>query len=220
MIPEPDLVDRLLRGQAVRERGAAELFERALPLAPDAEAHRRLLGHVAEEREHYERVRAVWSAAFARPPAELDAHVTARLAERPLPTVSSWLELAVAQFLFDRAGRFQIGEYVDSSFEPYRTLARDIVADERGHEDAGARALLAIVAAPGADRAAAQAAVAQSAVNRWLPVSLESFGRPGGEGNARAIAAGLKPRDSAEVARDFLADVAPTLAAAGLKLPR
>jgi 1,2-phenylacetyl-CoA epoxidase catalytic subunit len=218
-------VDRLLRGQAYRERGAAELFEAALPLAPDAAARRRLQGHVAEERAHYARVAAVWSEAFARPAAELDAWVTLRLTERPLPTVTTWLELAMAQLLFDRAGRFQISEYVDSSFAPYRALAREIVDEERGHEDAGAALVLALLAPPDAasDRTGAQAAAAhaaaQAAFDRWLPVALLSFGRPGGEGNASALAAGLKKRDSAEVARDFLADLAPTLAAAGLALP-
>jgi 1,2-phenylacetyl-CoA epoxidase catalytic subunit len=206
-------VDRLLRGQAYRERGAAELFEAALPLAPDATARRRLAGHVAEERAHYARVAAVWGETFARPAAELDAWVTRRLEEQPLPTVTTWLELAMAQLLFDRAGRFQISEYVDSSFAPYRALAREIVDDERGHEDAGAALVIALVAAPGADRAAAQAAF-----DRRLPVALLSFGRPGGDGNAFALAAGLKRRDSAEVARAFFADLAPTLAAARLDL--
>lgn len=207
------MIDRLLRGQAYRERGAAELFEAALPLAPDATARGRLEGHVAEERAHYARVAAVWSEAFARPATQLDAWVTLRLRERPLPTVTTWLELAMAQLLFDRAGRFQISEYVDSSFAPYRALAREIVDEERGHEDAGAALMLALLAAPGADRAAAQAAF-----DRWLPVAMLSFGRPGGDGNAFALAAGLKKRDSAEVARDFLADLAPTLTAAGLAL--
>jgi 1,2-phenylacetyl-CoA epoxidase catalytic subunit len=135
--------------------------------------------------------------------------------------VTTWLELAMTQLLFDRAGRFQISEYVDSSFAPYRALAREIVDEERGHEDAGAALVLALLAAP--DRTAAQAAAdhaaAQAAFDRWLPVALLSFGRPGGDGNAFALAAGLKRRDSAEVARDFLADLAPTLAAVKLALP-
>jgi 1,2-phenylacetyl-CoA epoxidase catalytic subunit len=156
----------------------------------------------------------VWSETFARPTAELDAWVTKRLQQRPLPTVTTWLELAMAQFLFDRAGRWQLSEYVDSSFVPYGALARAIVEEERGHEDTGASLVVALCTAPDADRAAAQAAL-----ERWLPVSLESFGRPEGEGNAFAIAAGLKKRDSAHVARDFLADVEPSIAAAGLTAP-
>jgi 1,2-phenylacetyl-CoA epoxidase catalytic subunit len=168
-------------------------------------------GHAREERAHYGQVAAVWSSAFARPPGELDGWVTARLAEKPLPRVTSFMELAMAQFLFDRAGRWQISEYLGSSFLPYRALAHAIVDEERGHEDTGARLVVELCGAPGADRAAAQ-----QSFDRWLAIALLSFGRPGGEGNAFAIDAGLKTRDSEEVARDFVADVATTAAAAGL----
>jgi 1,2-phenylacetyl-CoA epoxidase catalytic subunit len=206
-------VDRLLRSQAWRERGAAELFEAALPLAPAGRWRAILEGHAREERAHYARVAEVWSAAFGRPPAELDAWVTARLVAQPLPRVGSFLELAMAQFLFDRAGRWQISEYLASSFVPYRHLARAIVDEEHGHEDVGAQLVRELCSAPGADRAAAQAAF-----DRWLAIALLSFGRPGGDGNAFAIAAGLKARDSAEVTRDFLADVGRTAQAAGLMI--
>ena len=207
-------VDRLLRSQAWRERGAAELFEAALPLVPAGRWQRIVEGHVGEERAHYARVTAAWSASFGKPPGELDAWVTSRLAENPLPRVTTFLELAMAQFLFDRAGRWQLSEYVDSSFLPYRALARAIVDEERGHEDVGARLVVELCTAPDADRAAAQVAF-----DRWLAIALHSFGRPGGDGNAFAIAAGLKRRDSAEVTRDFLADVARTAAVTALILP-
>ncbi len=206
-------VDRLLRSQAWRERGAAELFEAALPLAPAGRWRAILEGHAREERTHYARVTEVWAAAFGQPPAELDAWVTARLAAQPLPRVGSFLELAMAQFLFDRAGRWQISEYLGSSFLPYRDLARAIVEEEHGHEDIGAQLVRELCSSPGTDRAAAQAAF-----ERWLEIALLSFGRPGGDGNAFAIAAGLKGRDSADVTRDFLADVGRTAAAAGLTL--
>jgi 1,2-phenylacetyl-CoA epoxidase catalytic subunit len=204
-------VDRLLRAQAWRERGAAELFEAALPLVPAARWRTIVEGHATEERAHYARVAAVWSATFGLPPADLDAWVAARLTAQPLPKVETFLELAMAQLLFDRAGRWQISEYLTSSFLPYRALAHAIVDEERGHEDTGARLVVDLCAAPDVDRAAAQAAF-----DGWLAVALRSFGRPGGDGNAFAIAAGLKTRDSAEVARDFLADVRLVADAAGL----
>jgi len=204
-------VDQMLRSQAWRERAAADLFEAALPLVPPGRWRAVVEGHAREERAHYARVAEVWSAALARPPAELDAWVAARLRERPLPRVATFLELAMAQLLFDRAGRWQLSEYLASSFLPYRVLAGEIVDEERGHEDVGARLVVDLCAAPDVDRAAAQAAF-----DRWLAIALHSFGRPGGDGNAFAIAAGLKIRDSFAVARDFLADVARTARAAGL----
>jgi len=206
-------VDRLLRSQAWRERGAAELFEAALPLVPAGRWQRIVEGHVGEERAHYARVTAAWSASFGKPPGELDAWVTSRLAENPLPRVTTFLELAMAQFLFDRAGRWQLSEYVASSFLPYRALARAIVDEERGHEDTGARLVVELCTAPPGDHATAQAAF-----DRWLAVALRSFGRPGGDGNRFAIVAGLKTRDSADVTRDFLTDVARTATTAGLSL--
>jgi 1,2-phenylacetyl-CoA epoxidase catalytic subunit len=205
------VVDQLLRGQAWRERGAAELFAAALPLVPAGRWRRIVEGHVAEELAHYARVADVWSTTFGRAPDELDAWVTTRLAAQPLPRVASFLELAMAHFLFDRAGRWQISEYLDSTFLPYRALARAVVDEERGHEDAGARLVVELCGAPDADRDAAQVAF-----DRWLAIALRSFGRPGGEGNAYAIAAGLKLRDSREVARDFLDDVGRTARAVGL----
>jgi 1,2-phenylacetyl-CoA epoxidase catalytic subunit len=203
----------MLRSQAYRERGAADLFEAALHLAPDTRWREVLESHVAEERAHYTLVRKLWSETFAMPEAELDAWVASRLAAQSLPRVTTWLDVAMALFLFDRAGRWQLTEYVASSFVPYRALAKKIVADERGHEDVGARLVVELCATPNADRAAAQAAF-----DCWLEVALLSFGRPGGDGNRFAIRAGLKTRDSAEVSRAFLADVVPTAAAAGLDL--
>jgi 1,2-phenylacetyl-CoA epoxidase catalytic subunit len=208
------MVEQMLRSQAYRERGAAELFEGALPLAPDERWRKVIAAHVIEERAHYAQVRILWATTFKRRDAELDAWVAERLAARPLPPVRTWLELAMALFLFDRAGRWQLSEYLTSSFAPYRALAREIVDDERGHEDVGARLVVDLCTAPGADRAAAQAAF-----DGWLAVALFSFGRSGGDGNAFAIAAGLKTRDSSAVARDFLADVASTTKSAGLTLP-
>jgi 1,2-phenylacetyl-CoA epoxidase catalytic subunit len=208
------ILDRMLRAQAHRERGAERLFQGALPLAPDDQARRRVRAHVDEERRHYAQVAGVWSAAFQRPTSALDSWVETRLRERPLPPVGSWLELAMAQFLFDRAGCWQLGEYVESSFAPYRALAREIVEDERGHQDAGARQVIALCNDAGAARG-----TAQDAFTRWLGVALLSFGRPGGDGNRFAVAAGLKRRDSALVMRDFLDDVRPTARAARLVFP-
>ena len=209
-----ETVDHLLRSQAWRERGAAELFEAALPLVPEGRWRAIVEGHVREERAHYARVVEVWSTAFGRAPTDLDDWVTARLATQPLPRVASFLELAMAQFLFDRAGRWQISEYLTSSFLPYRALTHAIVDEERHHEDTGARLVVELCAAPGVDRATAQVAF-----DRWLAIALLSFGRAGGEGNAFAIAAGLKSRDSGEVTRAFLEEIASTADAAGLVLP-
>ena len=54
---------------------------------------------------------------------------------------------------------------------------------------------------------------------RWLAVALLSFGRPGSEGDRYAVAAGLKRRPAAAVMGDFLDDIQPAVARAGLTFP-
>ena len=64
-----------------------------------------------------------------------------------------------------------------------------------------------------------RAPAAQAFFDRWLARSLRSFGRPGTPRSRRAIELGLRRRDSAEVVRDYVAELEPTVKACGLRLP-
>jgi 1,2-phenylacetyl-CoA epoxidase catalytic subunit len=170
-------------------------------------------GHAREEREHFEAVAALWVDVTGAPRAGLEAWVERRLAHQPLPVPASWLELAMAQFLFDRAGQWQLREYRACSFTPYRDLVAGILDDERGHQDLGAEVVVSLCrGGGGGDRK-------NELFSRWLGPSLLSFGRPGGAGNRRAIALGLKTRDSAAVMQDFINDIKPAVRDAGLVFP-
>ncbi|HVR63560.1 MAG TPA: Phenylacetic acid catabolic protein [Polyangia bacterium] len=206
------IIDRLLRGHAYRELGAARLFEDGRALAPTAALADVIAGHAAEERAHYRAVIAVWAAFAQKPPATMEARAEARLRERPLPVVASWYELAMAQFLFDRAGLWQIAEYAACGFLPYRALAASILGDERAHQDFGAEEIARAGAAGAPPDASAVFA-------RWLAAALRSFGRPDSDGDRAAVAAELKRRPAAAVMRDFIADIKPTIARAGLAFP-
>jgi 1,2-phenylacetyl-CoA epoxidase catalytic subunit len=208
-----ELLARLLRSQAYRELGAARLFEDGARFAPDEAAARELAGHAAEERAHLEAVLAVWAGLTGRPPEALRAESAARLAERPLPAPTGWIDLAMARFLYDRAGFWQLREYEACAYAPYRALVREIIAEEHEHQEAGAAAVVALSVS------AAGPAEAQAAFTRWLRPALLSFGRPGSPASAEAIAFGLKRRDPAAVLADFVADVGPTVRAAGLRFP-
>jgi len=50
-------------------------------------------------------------------------------------------------------------------------------------------------------------------------VSLRSFGRPGTAGNRYAISVGLKTRDSAAVAQDYLDSLRTVMRICGLRFP-
>jgi 1,2-phenylacetyl-CoA epoxidase catalytic subunit len=207
------LLARMLRSQAYRELGAVRLFEAAAPLAPDEAARRELGAHAAEERAHLAAVLALWGELSGRTERELAAEADRRLGERPLPPVDAWVHVALARFLYDRAGAWQLRELRDCRYRPYARLAAGIVEDEAGHQEAGARALVALCAAPAART------VASAALAAWLRVALLSFGRPGSADDARAVALGLKGRRAEAVVRDFLAEVRPPIRRAGLAWP-
>jgi hypothetical protein len=61
--------------------------------------------------------------------------------------------------------------------------------------------------------------IKQECFNRWLRQGLLSFGRPHSEGSQYAIDVGLKKRDAGAVMRDFIDDIKPAMAAAGLSFP-
>ena len=206
-------VDRLLQGQAYRELAAARLFEAGQALAPEARLRQLVSAHAEEERAHYRAVIAVWARFAGASPATMEARAALRLAQSPLPVVDSWLALAMARFLFDRAGTWQLREYTTCSFAPYRALVAGILNEERDHQDGGAQTVLALCAA---DRGGAEK---DGAFACWLAVALLSFGRPGSDGDRYAVAAGLKRRPAAAVMQDFVDDLKPTMRAAGLAFP-
>jgi hypothetical protein len=115
-------VDHMLRGQAYRELGAARLFEAGHALAPDPATRRLIAAHAAEERAHYRAVLAVWAAFAGSDEGAAAARAEAHLADNPLPAAHSWSELAMAQFLFDRAGLWQLREYQCCRYVPYRAF--------------------------------------------------------------------------------------------------
>jgi 1,2-phenylacetyl-CoA epoxidase catalytic subunit len=173
-----------------------------------------LAAHAAEERAHYRAVLDVWSRFGGVGALDIEARAEERLSRHPLPPVASWFGLGVAQFLFDRAGLWQLREYQDCSFAPYRSLVAGILRDEDQHQDFGAETIVALC------RAGQPAAGDQNEVfARWLAAALRSFGRPDSVGDRYAVAAGLKRRPAAVVMRDFVDDLKPTLRLTGLALP-
>jgi 1,2-phenylacetyl-CoA epoxidase catalytic subunit len=207
--PTRALVVQLLRSQAYRELGAARLFGHGLQWVP-AKWLKFIAWHTTEEVEHYLSVARAHQELTGE---SVEPWVEQRLASRPIPSAGSWLELAMAQFLYDRAGLWQLKEYGECAYVPYRQLASRIIEDEQGHQSLGEQIVSELCGS------AKDLAPAQGLFERWLRIALLSFGRPGSPGNAEAIATGLKRRDSAEVMRDFLEDIKPAVAASRLRFP-
>jgi 1,2-phenylacetyl-CoA epoxidase catalytic subunit len=139
--------------------------------------------------------------------------VRKRLAGKPVPMAESWMELAMAQFLYDRGGFWQLKEYEQCSFVPYRGVIQKIVKEEAGHQGLGEKIVVESCQSGRFED------VKQPLFQKWLRIGLLSFGRPGTPGNRFAIEQGIKKRDSGECMKDFVADIRPAVRQAGLRFP-
>lgn len=201
---------RMLRSHAWRELSAVRLFGHGLQFVPDLRTLQFIGHHVQEEVDHYTAVAELYREHVGEP---IEPWVEARLATGPIPMASSFLDLVIAQWLYDRGGFWQLREYTESSWAPYRKMAGRILAQEEGHQDHGeALAVPLCRAEKDRDRV-------QRLFETWLRLGLLCLGRPHSEGNRYAIAVGLKKRDSAECLKDYVRDIAPSVREAGLRFP-
>ena len=201
---------QLMESQAYRELAAAHLFGYGLRFAPELRWVKFLSWHIREEVEHFDAVARMYRAFTGR---DVTPLALARIAERPVDSVDSWFELAMAQFLFDRGGFWQLKEYERCSFLPYREVIGKIVDEEEGHQGLGERIVVELVQSGQYEERK------QGDFVKWLRHGLRSFGRPGTEGNRYAISVGIKKRDSGAVMQDYLDDIKPAVKACGLTFP-
>jgi len=202
---------QMMQGQAYRELAAAHLFGHGLAFVPELRWLKLFSWHLREELEHYEAVARMYERFTGE---SVEPHVNARLASRPVPLAESFYELAMAQFLYDRGGFWQLREYETCAYEPYRRVVQTIIDDERGHQALGEKLVIELT------QTGRYEGEKQRLFERWLRMGLLSFGRPGSEGARYAVAVGLRKRDPGEVMQDFLDDIEDAARTAGLVIPK
>jgi ring-1,2-phenylacetyl-CoA epoxidase subunit PaaA len=205
-----DTVRQMMESQAYRELAAAHLFGYGLRYVPSLKWLKFMTWHIREETEHYEAVVRMYNQFTGE---SVEPVVHARLDKKPLPFVESWLELSMAQFLYDRGGFWQLQEYEGCSFLPYREVIGKIIKEERGHQRLGEEIVVELCEGGSFD------AEKQAVFEKWLKIGMLSFGRPKTPGNAYAISVGLKKRDSGAVMQDFINDIKPAVRQSGLRFP-
>ena len=204
-------LEQMMKSQAYRELAAARLFGYGLQFVDEGRWLKFMVWHIREETEHYFAVADMYQR-FAGE--SVEPWVAERLAAKPIPFAASWFELAMAQFLYDRGGFWQLQEYEGCTYPPYRDVIGKIIGEERGHQALGERIVVELC------QSGRYESVKQTIFERWLRLGLLSFGRPETEGSHYAIEVGLKKRDARAVMQDFLADIQPAIAASGLTVPQ
>jgi 1,2-phenylacetyl-CoA epoxidase catalytic subunit len=201
---------QMMQSQAYRELAAAQMFGFGLQFVPELRWLKFMTWHIREEMEHYEDVVKMYQDFTGE---SVEPVVNARLRQKPIEFAQSWYELAMAQFLYDRGGFWQLREYEECSFEPYRKTIAKIVKEEKGHQALGERIVVELTAT------GAHEADKQAVFEKWLRQGLLSFGRPDTEAGRYAVGVGLKKRDAGPVMQDFLDDIKPAVKACGLTFP-
>jgi len=205
-----ETLEQMMKSQAYRELAAARMFGHGLQYVDSSKWLKFLVWHIGEETEHYLAVARMYEKFTGE---SVDGWVNERLDDKPIPFAQSWFELAMAQFLYDRGGFWQLQEYDVCTYPPYREVIGKIIEEERGHQGLGERIVVELCQTGKYDE------VKQPLFERWLKLGLLSFGRPNNEGNRYAIGVGLKKRDSGEVMQDFVTDIKPAVRASGLTFP-
>lgn len=201
---------QMMESQAYRELAAAQMFGFGLQYVPELKWLKFMAWHIREETSHYELVVKMHQQLTGE---SVEPAVHARLGKRPIDFATSWFELAMAQFLYDRGGFWQLREYDECSFLPYRGIIGQILKEEAGHQDLGERIVVELC------QTGHHQAEKDAAFRKWLRQGLLSFGRPGTEGEQYAIGVGLKKRGAGQVMQDFIDDIKPAVRACGLTIP-
>ncbi len=204
-------ITQMMESQAYRELAAAQMFGYGLQFVPELKWLKFMSWHIREEMEHYEVVVKMYGEFTGE---SVEPKVNARLSKKPIDFAASWFELAMAQFLYDRGGFWQLKEYDACAFVPYRDIIKKILKEEAGHQGLGERIVVELCRSGSFD------AVKQQFFDKWFKQGMLSFGRPGTDGNRYAIDAGLKKRDSGAVMQDFVDDIKPAVKACGVVFPK
>jgi 1,2-phenylacetyl-CoA epoxidase catalytic subunit len=132
-----DRLRQILENQGYRELISAHLFATGVPLAPTIDDKQMLANHAREELHHFEVVSTRYEDLGGQ---RLFETVSPRTHDAPVPR--SWLETAVAGYLFDRAVAIQLGAYKKLGDSRLAELVDEILEHEHEHQAAAESALL------------------------------------------------------------------------------
>ncbi|HEX4340164.1 MAG TPA: ferritin-like fold-containing protein [Polyangiaceae bacterium] len=151
----------ILENQGYRELVSAHLFAGGVRLAPTIDDKHMLAEHAREELSHFESVSTLYEQVVG---AGLYDIVAPRAASMPTP--ASWLEIAVAAYLVDRAAAVQLAAYQRLGDPRLETLIHKVLDHEHEHQTAAETALL-----DQCRGTPAHLELARGHVERWFPLA-------------------------------------------------
>ncbi len=210
-----DLLTRVLTIQADCEIGGPHVYgERWLLRAPSADDMHRLSRIIGEEIDHFRKFNRLLKDVQIDGAALLwKANSQRYLDAFKVTEVPTWGDVAVFCFLIDRVGKYQVEEFIDSTYLPLNEILPGIMSEEIGHIAFGHTKMKELCS----DRKGR--GEAQRALNRWYPMALDMFGRSESRRSGRYIEWGLKRRMNTEARKAYMEEVNPLIQQLGLDVP-
>ena len=207
-----DLLIRLMTRQIYAETATAEVFGKAISVAPNWKEKALAAEFAAEEARHSQGLFDLL--------VDLGEDPEAIIAGRPDASdfwqidLDNWLHIAVFNFTVDRAGSHQIMEYRESSYVPWADSQEEVLADEEDHYDNGVENLKEVAKDP------AKLAEFQSVYDRVLPNCVKrAFGRLAGPDNDFCLNTGLKRNTTEQIVNRYLTEMRGHMKDTGLVFP-
>jgi 1,2-phenylacetyl-CoA epoxidase catalytic subunit len=207
-----DLLVRLMTRQIYAETATAEVFGRAISVAPNWHEKALAAEFAAEEARHSQGLYDLLK--------DLGEDPEAIIAGRPDAgkfwgiNLDNWLDVAVFNFTVDRAGSQQIMEYRKSSYVPWADSQEEVLADEEDHYDNGVENLKEFAKNPATLREF------QGVFDRVLPNCVKrAFGRLAGPDNDFCLASGLKRHTTEAIVNRYLTEMRGHMQGTGLVFP-
>ena len=210
-----ELLTRVLTIQADCEIGGPRVYgARWLLDAPTADDMHRLARIVGEEIDHFRKINGLLIEIRRDGAALLHKSNSERFLDAfKVTDVPTWAGVAVFCFLVDRVGKYQVDEFVDSTYVPLNEAIPGIITEEIGHVSYGQTKVKELC---GDEKGREEV---QQALNRWYPLALDMFGRSESRRSERYLEWGIKQRTNAEARMAYIEEVNPLIAEIGLDVP-
>jgi 1,2-phenylacetyl-CoA epoxidase catalytic subunit len=124
-----------------------------------------------------------------------------------------WIDILMMSFLIDQGAYFLVEDFTQSSYAPWCKVAHQILEDEVGHPEFGAKFLEDQIRKLGPERV-------QRALDKWWRVGLNMFGPPETRRTPLYLKLGLKYRTNEDRRQAFRAVTEPVIEKLGLRVPR
>ncbi|MGE0735993.1 MAG: Phenylacetic acid catabolic protein [Alphaproteobacteria bacterium] len=125
----------------------------------------------------------------------------------------SWCDVCYYHALIDRVGVYVGENWGDVPYEPMRSVAPQLHAEEKFHATLGYKNLTKLC------KTKEGLEEAQRLIHKWWPAALDMFGRSTSKASEGYVKWGIQKKGNAELRQQYIDDTVPLLEKLGIKVP-